>query len=73
MPGLQPLNKNDCRDWFVMAVITLAVVAGTTYLFLYHGEGVFVAWCGLISTVGGIYHWLNVRDQKVPDAGSPDN
>lgn len=56
-------------DWFVMILWAAVWVAGTVFLFLHHDHpAVFVTWCGLCTTMGGLYHWLMVRDQKVPDA-----
>jgi hypothetical protein len=60
--------KCDLKDWFIIMVITGAYTAGTVYLFMFHAVEIFVAWCGLCATMGGIYHWLNVRDSKQPDA-----
>jgi hypothetical protein len=59
---------SDLRDWFVMILIMLGFGAGTVWIFRYPSDAAFMAWCGLVGTVGGIYHWLNVRDSKVPDA-----
>jgi hypothetical protein len=62
------IRRNDCRDWFVMLVITAAFNAGTVWIFIHPSNEAFIAWCGLVATMGGIYHWLNVRDSKAPDA-----
>jgi hypothetical protein len=51
-----------------MILVMLGFAAGTIYIFCYPSDTVFIAWCGLVGTVGGIYHWLNVHDSKVPDA-----
>lgn len=64
------LNRNDCRDWFIMGTIASAWSAATVYLFMHHSEIVFGAWCGLCATMVGAYHYLNVRDQKVADANA---
>lgn len=61
---------NDARDWFVMILVAAIWIAGTVFLFLHHSQpAIFATWCGLCTTMGGLYHWLTLRDQKVPDAG----
>jgi len=62
------VNKNDCRDWFVMGTIAAAWTAATVYLFKFHSEVTFAAWCGLCENMVGAYHYINVRDQKEADA-----
>lgn len=42
------------------------LVASTVFVFLH--PNYFPMWCGFVGTVGGIFHWLVIRDQKVPDA-----
>jgi hypothetical protein len=44
------------------------VTASTVFVFL-HPEH-YIAYCGFIGTVGGIFHWLIIHDEKVPDARS---
>ncbi len=61
------LNKGDLRDTFVMLLVAQVWVASTVYLFLHPSEPVFVTWSGLCTTMGGIYHWICVRDDKIPD------
>jgi hypothetical protein len=58
------------RDWFVILLFASAWIAGTIYLFLHPAEGVFVAWAGMASSMGCAYHWMMVRDQKIPDAAA---
>lgn len=58
----------DVRDYITMTIFTLAFVAATVYLFVYHSIEVFAAWCGLVGTMGGIYHYLCIRDDKIKDA-----
>jgi len=62
------LNKNDCRDWFVMIFAANLAVAATVYLFKFHSDVTFVTWGTILTTIGGIFHWLTVKDAKVPDA-----
>jgi hypothetical protein len=59
----------DFRDFFILAHVNAAGIVGTVYLFLHPTPEVFAAWCGLIATLVGCYHWFVVRDQKIPDAG----
>jgi hypothetical protein len=54
-------------DAFVIFVITAALTAATVYIYLHASDTNFAAWCGLVATVGGIYHWLTVYDDKRPD------
>lgn len=58
----------DFRDWFILGLVSLNWLAATVYMFLFHSPEVFVAWCGLATTIGGVYHWIVVRDAKVKDA-----
>jgi hypothetical protein len=59
---------NDARDWFVMLLVTAAWIAGTVWVFIHPDAEAFAAWCGLCATMGGVYHWLTIRDSKVKDA-----
>lgn len=61
--------KNDFRDWFVMGLAALAWTAGTVFIFEWHSEANFATWAAFSATVGGIYHWLILRDSKTADAG----
>ena len=61
------LNKGDLRDTFVMLLVAQVWVASTVYLFLHPSEPTFVTWSSLCATMGGIYHWLCIRDDKTQD------
>ena len=58
----------EVRDWFVMLVMTGMVAAATVYLYLHPGVDSFGIWAGMVTTFGGIYHWIVYLDAKRPDA-----
>lgn len=60
-------------DWFVILLLAGVWIAATVFLFKHPEHPNFMTWCGLAVTMGGIYHWLMVRDQKIPDAHEPDH
>jgi hypothetical protein len=64
------MQKNDCRDWFVMLLFANLAVAATVYLFLHPSNIAYGTWGSILSTTGVTFHWLTVRDAKVPDACS---
>lgn len=64
---------NDCRDWFVMIMVTAAWVCATIFLFKYPLVPNFITWAGVCGTLTGVYHWLTVKDAKVPDADQSDH
>ena len=56
------------RDYLIVALLLLTAGAATVYLFS-HPDGLsFGAWCTLMGTMVPCYHWLTVRDSKIPDA-----
>lgn len=55
-------------DWFLIMLLAGIWTAATVFLFKHPESPNFQTWCMLGATMGGIYHWLMVRDQKVPDA-----
>lgn len=59
---------NDARDWFVMVLVGAVWIAGTVWIYIHASVAAFSLWCGLCTSMGGIYHWLNLRDSKTPDA-----
>lgn len=65
---MNSVNRLDARDWYAMVHIGGVLVAATVFLFKH--PDVFNQWCVFVGTVGGIFHWLVIRDQKVPDADS---
>lgn len=67
------MQKNDCRDWFVILFVANLGAAATVYLFMYHDPVVFATWGTILTTIGGIFHWLTVRDSKVADACPHDS
>lgn len=58
----------DTRDYFVIGLVSAAWAAGTVWVFVHPSAESFTAWCGLCATMGGIYHWLTIRDSKIKDA-----
>lgn len=43
-----------------------ALAASTVFVFL-HPEH-FPAYCTFVGTVGGMFHWMVIRDSKIEDA-----
>lgn len=66
LPVLNPA-VHDLRDWLVMGLVTIAWVAATVFLFKYHTEMDFATWATFSATITGVYHFLCVHDDKVPD------
>lgn len=58
----------DLDDWIIMALVVLIMLAGTVYLFLHPAAAVFAAWCGLVTTVTGVFHFMRVKDDKEKDS-----
>lgn len=54
-------------DYFVLGMVSAAWVASTVYLFLHPTDTNFATWGALAATMGGIYHWITVYDDKRPD------
>jgi hypothetical protein len=54
-------------DWFVMILVAAIWVAATVWIFLHASAEAFGMWCGLAATLGGVYHWLTIRDDKLKD------
>lgn len=63
-------NKQDIRDWVVMALVTLICLAATIFLFAYPAPMNFATWSGVVATICGVYHFLTVSDDKRSDAGN---
>ena len=63
------MNKLDFRDYFILAHVNAAGIIGTVFLFTHPDVTNFAAWCTLIATLVGCYHWFVLRDCKTPDAG----
>lgn len=55
------------KDYLVMVIVTAAWVAGTTYIFVHPSDVNFATWAAMAATMGGLYHWLTVYDDKRPD------
>lgn len=62
------MQQNDCRDWFVMVFVANLATAATVYLFMHPSNAAFGIWGTALTTIGGIFHWLTVRDAKTPDS-----
>lgn len=52
-----------------MGLVTSMWIAGTIFLFKYPQAVNFATWSGLVVTITGVFHWLTIRDAKLPDAG----
>jgi hypothetical protein len=62
------VSKWEKQDWLVLIHADLIGVAATVFLF-HHDEPMnFATWATLCATLSGVYHWLLVRDAKIPDA-----
>lgn len=60
------MSITDIKDWYVMLHMGGVLLASTVFVFL-HPEH-FNVYCTFVGTVGAIFHWLVIRDDKVPDA-----
>ncbi len=58
---------SDLRDRLVMLIVTLILAVGTIYVFVHPTDMNFTTWAGLVVTITGVYHWLNIRDDKEKD------
>lgn len=47
-----------------------SVMMASTYFVFLHPE-VFVQWSMFVGSIGAIFHWLVIHDDKVPDARFP--
>jgi len=61
-------QPRDYRDWLVMTLVTVAWGVATVFLFQHATEMNFATWAAFSGTTTGVYHWLCVKDQKMPDA-----
>ena len=58
----------DIRDWVVVALIAGIEVSATVFLFCYPTGINFGTWAGITGTLTSAYHYIVLRDQKIPDA-----
>lgn len=56
------------RDWFVVLLMGAIWIASTAFIFLHPDTANFGIWAGITGTMASAYHWMVIRDQKVPDA-----
>lgn len=63
-------NPQDYRDFAVLVLVTMGWVAATLFLFIHPSATNFATWAGFGATVGGVYHFLCVNDDKRVDAGN---
>jgi hypothetical protein len=63
-------NPRDYRDTVVMLIVIAGWVAATVFLFWQPSAVNFATWAGLVATIGGIFHWLCISDDKRIDAGN---
>jgi sugar phosphate permease len=55
------------RDWYVALQVGGSVCALITLAFFHPAEAAMSV-CGAVPVILGLYHWLLIRDQKIPDA-----
>lgn len=58
----------NLEDWVILGLVNSILGVATIYLYLHPSDTNFLSWCGLVTTVTGVYHWISYRDDKVPDA-----
>lgn len=63
-------NPRDFRDRVVLVMTCSGWVAATVFLFQNPASVNFATWSGLVATIGGIFHWICVYDDKRVDAGN---
>ena len=59
----------DLRDIWVVLAVSAAWVFSTIYLFRHPSDMNFATWAALCTTVTGVYHWICMKDDKIPDHG----
>lgn len=59
----------DILDWLIALVLLGALAAATVFTFMYPAPLNFATLGTIYATLISGYHWLRIRDQKIPDAG----
>lgn len=62
------MQELDIRDWLVIVLVAFIMAVATLYLFSHPSPMAFATWGGVAATVSTMYHWLILKDSKVPDA-----
>lgn len=57
----------DLRDHVVMVLVSSAWIASTVYIYKHPSDMNFATWATLCGTMTGFYHFMCVRDDKIPD------
>lgn len=58
----------ELKDWFVVLLVAAAWTAATAFIFMHPDTANFVTWATVTSAMTGFYHFMMVRDSKIPDA-----
>lgn len=66
--GVTGPTPYDIRDRIVLALLGAGFIASWVYTFLHPSVAVFVACIGGTGAWSCGFHWICVRDQKIPDA-----
>lgn len=61
-------NERDFRDVAVLTLISAGFLGSWIYVFMHPSDVAFGVCVGGTGAWGCIFHWLTVRDDKVPDA-----
>jgi hypothetical protein len=67
----EPAHPADFRDVAVLVLISAGFLASWFYVFMHPSDMAYATCVGGTGAWGCIFHWLTVRDQKIPDAPPP--
>jgi hypothetical protein len=57
----------DLRDWLTLILMGGGFTASWVYVFEHPSDTNFGICVGAIGTFGAVFHWLCVKDDKMPD------
>ncbi len=61
-------REYDIRDRIVLALLGCGFIASWTYVFMHPSDTAFATAIGGTGAWSCGFHWLCIRDQKIPDA-----
>ena len=66
-PPARTVGWADAKDWFAMLFLGAGYVAQWAYVFLHPSTEAFGICVGSLGVFGTAFHWIAVKDDKVPD------